>query len=121
MSDDILARLDALESRAAITEVVIRYARAIDRREEALLRSCFHADSTHRHGTFDGLSSDFCTHALNIVAGLVLTHHQLERSPSNSMAKRRQRKPISPPTIAWAPSRRPGGCRMRIASPGGAT
>ena len=77
MSDGLAERLEALESRSAIAEVVIRYARAIDRRDEAALRSCFHRGATHRHGAFEGLSSDFCTHALAIVEGLALTHHQL--------------------------------------------
>ena len=74
MPDD---RLDILMSRAEITEVVIRYVRAIDRLDESLLRSCFHADSRHRHGSFDGSSTDFCGHALTLCRGLVATHHQL--------------------------------------------
>lgn len=74
---DIEARLDALESRAAIAEVVMRYVRAVDRRDEAMLRDCFHSDATHRHGAFEGLSSEFCARAMTIVGDLVLTHHQL--------------------------------------------
>ena len=69
--------LDALSSRAQITEVVIAYCRAIDRMDEALLRSCFHPDATHEHGAFKGLSADFCTHAIETVKGLALSHHQL--------------------------------------------
>ena len=74
MSDD---RIDELMSRAQITEVVIRYVRAIDRLDEAMLRSCFHADARHRHGAFDGLSADFCTRAMEICRDLRATHHQL--------------------------------------------
>jgi hypothetical protein len=74
MSD---ASLDQLESRAEITEVVIRYVRAIDRMDEILLRSCFHPDSQHRHGRFEGLSSDFCAFALDICRQVRATHHQL--------------------------------------------
>lgn len=71
------ARLDRLTSRAEITEVVIRYARACDRLDEELLRSCFHAGSRHRHGAFEGLSSDFCARAMEICRQVVATHHQL--------------------------------------------
>jgi hypothetical protein len=71
------ALLDQLQSRAEIAEVVIRYVRGIDRCDEAMLRSCFHPDSRHRHGSFEGLSADFCTHALAICRGVVATHHQL--------------------------------------------
>jgi hypothetical protein len=69
--------LEALTSRSEISEVVLRYVRAIDRCDETLLRSCFHSDARHRHGGFDGTSADFCTFALAICRGLVATHHQL--------------------------------------------
>lgn len=74
MPDD---RLDLLMSRAEITEVVIRYARAVDRLDEPLLRSCFHPDARHWHGDFEGLSADFCTRAMEICRQVVATHHQL--------------------------------------------
>ena len=77
MTADLAARIDALASRAEIAEVVMRYCRAIDRCDEPLLRSCFHEGATHEHGAFKGLSADFCAIAMQIVAGLVLTHHQL--------------------------------------------
>jgi hypothetical protein len=69
--------LDALASRAEITEVVLRYCRGVDRCDEAMLRSCFHPDARHRHGGFDGASADFCTYALEIVRKVAFTHHQL--------------------------------------------
>lgn len=74
MSDDLL---DQLKSRAEITEVVLAYVRAIDRMDEPLLRSCFHPDSRHRHGAFDGLSAEFCARAMEICGQVVSTHHQL--------------------------------------------
>jgi hypothetical protein len=70
-------RLDQLASRAEIAEVVIRYVRAVDRMDEAMLRSCFHPDSRHRHGAFEGLSRDFCTRAMEICRDVRATHHQL--------------------------------------------
>ena len=70
-------RLDALESRAEITEVVIRYCRGIDRCDEAMLRACFHPDARHRHGSFEGASADFCAYALALVRQVEFTHHQL--------------------------------------------
>jgi len=59
--------LQVLLDKQAISEVLYRYARACDRADEAMLRSCFHLDSTHRHGRFEGSSSDFCTFAMKIV------------------------------------------------------
>jgi hypothetical protein len=69
--------LDELKSRAEITEVLLRYVRAIDRCDEPLLRGCFHPDSRHSHGSFDGLSSDFCGFAMALCRQVVATHHQL--------------------------------------------
>ena len=69
--------LEALQSRAEITEVVLRYVRSIDRCDEEMLRSCFHPDARHRHGSFDGLSADFCGFALEVCRKVVATHHQL--------------------------------------------
>ena len=77
MDPDLARALDELRSRAEIAEVAMRYCRAFDRRDEAMLRSCFHPDATHEHGAFDGPSSDFCTLGLEMVAKLALTHHQL--------------------------------------------
>lgn len=71
------ALLDQLNSRAEITEVVLRYVRAIDRCDEDLLASCFHADAHHRHGSFDGSSADFCTLAMAVCRAVEATHHQL--------------------------------------------
>jgi hypothetical protein len=76
-SPALAERLDQLQSRAEIAEVVVRYCRAFDRCDEVMLRSCFHPDATHQHGSFSGLSSDFCTMGLALVRGVALTHHQL--------------------------------------------
>ena len=44
-------------AKQAITEVVYRYARAIDRMDEDMLRSVFHPGSRHNH-FYEGPSSD---------------------------------------------------------------
>ena len=82
------ARVRALLDKQACAEVMMTYCRAIDHRDEALLRSVFHPDSYHRHG-FRGPSSDpsrpsapgkpgdFVAFALEVLATHVHTHHQL--------------------------------------------
>jgi hypothetical protein len=77
-----------LLAKQAITEVVFRYARAIDRMDEALLRSVFHPGSRHNH-FYEGPSSDaeapsspeapvdFVAFALGVLGGFTRTHHQL--------------------------------------------
>jgi hypothetical protein len=69
------AALRSLLDKQAIAEVLCRYARACDRADEGLLRSCFHTDSTHRHGGFEGSSVDFCTLAMKIILATKLEKH----------------------------------------------
>jgi hypothetical protein len=58
---DLLARLDALESRIAIERLIATYAQAFDRRDEALLRGIWHDDARlslgAAFGDFDGIES----------------------------------------------------------------
>jgi len=82
------AFLEELKSRQSITDVMLRYVRAIDRMDEALLRSVFHPGSIHNH-FFSGLSSDpsvpssidapgdFVAFALGLLRSYSRTHHQL--------------------------------------------
>lgn len=80
--------LQQLLAKQAITEVIVRYARAIDRMDEALLRSVFHPGSRHRH-FYEGPSSDpdapasagqpgdFVAFAFDVLGTATRTHHQL--------------------------------------------
>lgn len=69
--------LAALLDREAIRDVLHRYCRGCDRADEAAIRSCFHPDSTHRHGGFEGESMDFIGFAMAIVRPLVMCKHML--------------------------------------------
>lgn len=83
-----MTSMQQLEAKEAIRDVVYRYARAIDRMDEALLRSVFHPGSQHNH-FFEGPSSDpsrpstpaepgdFVAFAFGFLATCVRTHHQL--------------------------------------------
>lgn len=66
-----------LKDRQEITDQIHRYCRAIDRCDEALLRSVFHPDSTHDHGPYHGPSSDFCGFALDLLRLLTATQHHV--------------------------------------------
>lgn len=71
------AQLDALTSRVQIEEVLMAYARSNDRLDEALLRSCFWPESTHKHGRFEGKSSDFVGFAVKILNSVKYTAHHI--------------------------------------------
>lgn len=77
-----------LLDKQAIAEVIMTYARAIDRFEEDLLRSVFHPGSRHAHGfvgpssdlalsSAPGAPKDFVAYALDILRTCTRTHHQL--------------------------------------------
>ncbi len=85
MSDQ---QLTELLDKQTISDVIMTYARAIDRLDEDMLRSVFHADSQHAHG-FVGPSSDpsipskpgepgdFVAYAFDVLNTHIRTHHQL--------------------------------------------
>lgn len=54
MNDKMIADLQALLDKQAITEQLMRYCRAVDRLDADLLRSVFWPDATDEHGTFKG-------------------------------------------------------------------
>lgn len=80
--------IEALLAKQAIIEVTMRYARAIDRMDETLLRSVFHPGSQHNH-FYAGPSSDperpateedpgdFVRFAFQVLSVHTHTHHQL--------------------------------------------
>ena len=80
---DMAAQLDELMSRAQISEVLMAYARSNDRLDEALLRSCFWPESTHKHGGFDGTSTNFINFALKLIAKLKYAAHHISNVSIN--------------------------------------
>lgn len=80
--------IQTLLDKQSIGEVLLTYTHAIDRSDEATLRSVFHPDSEHNHG-FVGPSSlpdapssadkpaDFVSFALGYLKGFSSSHHQL--------------------------------------------
>lgn len=52
-------KLEQLAARAEIGDCLCRYARAVDRRDWASLRTCFHDDAVDHHGEFHGTADAF--------------------------------------------------------------
>ena len=69
------AALRELLDKQACTELVYRLARAIDRCDEALLRSLFQADATDDHGGFYGSAAQFADWVMPVLAGMKRTQH----------------------------------------------
>jgi hypothetical protein len=69
--------LQALLDKHAIYEVLARYARAIDRRDESLLRSVFHPDAIDHHVGRNAPATQFCTWAMQVLQKLGPTAHYM--------------------------------------------
>ena len=51
--------VDDLLAKEEIREVILRYARGIDRMDFDLVSACYHPDAYDDHGTFQGNVPDF--------------------------------------------------------------
>ncbi|WP_156680932.1 nuclear transport factor 2 family protein [Sphingomonas profundi] len=67
----------ALVSKQAITELIYRMARAVDRCDADLMRGLFHADATDDHGMFRGTAADFVPWVMGVLANMRLTQHMI--------------------------------------------
>jgi ketosteroid isomerase-like protein len=67
--------IQALIDRAAITEVLHRYCRAVDRADLDLLKACYHDDATEDHGgTFQGPAADYIAGIAPMLPRSLMTH-----------------------------------------------
>ena len=64
-----------LVAEAEIGRVTARYCRAIDRMDEALLRSCYHPGATDEHGSFSGGVDEYVTWVWDLLATYRSTMH----------------------------------------------
>jgi len=63
--------------RSEIHQILMRYCRAIDRCDEALLASCYHDDATYDYGESKGLATDFVKNTIQSLKQLASTHHSV--------------------------------------------
>ena len=74
-ADGAAASLQALVDRVAITDLIYRYSRAVDRLDADLLRSVYWPDGTDDHGIFTGSAPDYVDWVMGFVGGWISTHH----------------------------------------------
>lgn len=66
-----------LESREEIRDVLMRLARATDRRDSELIRSCYHPDGFDDHGAFRGSPAEFADWVPEVLSSFAATMHVL--------------------------------------------
>ena len=75
--DSMTRRLEALESRETIRNVLYRYCQAVDRGDLELMKSCYHEDSTDDHSFFSGNGFEFAEYVLPQLEMLEVSVHSL--------------------------------------------
>lgn len=73
------ARLARLLDQQDIERVIHRYCRGIDRRDLALVRSCYHDDATDQHGSFFGSADEYVAWVDGLLARYQFTTHSLHQ------------------------------------------
>jgi len=69
--------IEEMAAREEIRDVLHRYCKGIDRRNWALVRSCFADDHVHRHSTFAGSAEAFIGFASVVLGTIPATHHSI--------------------------------------------
>lgn len=69
--------LQELLDKQAIHDVLMRFCRGIDRRDETLLKSAFHEDALDEHGVFDGNAHEFAHLAMDMLLQFTTTSHMI--------------------------------------------
>jgi hypothetical protein len=65
--DDIRIRLERLEDRQRIADLIADYCRGVDRCDDALLRSTYWPDAIDNHGVSDSPAMEFCDRVIPIL------------------------------------------------------
>jgi ketosteroid isomerase-like protein len=69
--------LDELFHRHEIEQVILRLARATDRRDSEAIRACYHADAFDDHGAFQGSPAEFAEWVPKVLGMFAATQHFL--------------------------------------------
>lgn len=77
LADRLASRVEVLEAREAITEVLYRYARAVDRCDLALLKSCYWPDASDVHWFFNGTGHEFAEWVVRLLSQIPNTQHSI--------------------------------------------
>lgn len=67
--------LDELLAKQACTDLVHRFARAVDRCDRAMMLSLFHPDGTDDHGQFKGTAPEFVDWVIPLLQTMERTQH----------------------------------------------
>jgi hypothetical protein len=72
VSEDVLKRLEAIEDRQQIADLILDYCRGVDRGDDVLLRRTYWPDATDNHGTVDVTAAEFCDRVIPVLADVAI-------------------------------------------------
>jgi hypothetical protein len=67
--------LQSLLDRQAITDVILRFCRGVDRKDEELLLTCYHPGARDSHGIFDGPGHEYVVYLRPVLASFDTIQH----------------------------------------------
>jgi hypothetical protein len=73
----VLARLETLEAREQIRDVLYRYARGADRADLELFKSCYWPDATDLHWFFNGNAHEFSDYVIPLLREIPNSQHSI--------------------------------------------
>ncbi|MEU0565242.1 nuclear transport factor 2 family protein [Nonomuraea sp. NPDC005983] len=76
-TQDIIERLQILEDREAIRDVLYKYARGADRCDLELFKSCYWPDATDYHWFFNGNAHAFADYVIPLLAQIDNSQHSI--------------------------------------------
>ena len=106
-------RLRELCDLREIEQVILRLARATDRRDSAAIRACYHPDAVDDHGAFRGSAADFAEWVPKTLAIFSATQHFLS-PPRIELAGEVARSETTCTAHHLFPPEDPGGARDSI-------
>lgn len=77
LTDTEIVKFRKAIAQQEIIAIVYRLARGLDRRDKALLASCFHDGATDDHGLFKGSAPDFCDWVIEQLGNYERTQHYI--------------------------------------------
>jgi hypothetical protein len=81
MRKDREAAINELLIKEEIRDIMLRYARGVNRLDGELVKACFHPDATEKHGAFQGSAQEFAAGlSENLHKGFQFTFHFLGNS-----------------------------------------
>lgn len=77
LTPELIAFIKQQKDRQEIYDCLLRYTRGVDRHDKELMLSAYHPDAYDKHGSGEGVASDFCDWAIDLHSNIQYRHHHI--------------------------------------------